>query len=64
MVEPVRVKGIPGSPPSTLKVYQGCEFLERCDRGSEICREKKPPECTVDVRVSCHFEGEKCQSEG
>ena len=64
MVEPVRVKGIPGSPPSTLKVYQGCEFLERCDRGSEICREKKPPECTVDVRVSCHFEGEKCQFEG
>jgi len=59
MVEPVRVKGIPGRSPSTLKVYQGCEFLERCERGSEICREKKPPECTVKVRVSCHFEGLK-----
>jgi len=57
MVEPVRVKGIPGRPPSTLTVYQGCEFLERCEKGSEICREKKPPECTVNVRVSCHFEG-------
>lgn len=56
MVEPVRVKGIPGRPPSTLKVYQGCEFLERCERGSEICREKKPPECTGNVRISCHFE--------
>lgn len=57
MAEPVKMKGIPGKPPSTLKVYQGCEFLERCDRGSEICKEKKPPECAVDVRVSCHFEG-------
>jgi peptide/nickel transport system ATP-binding protein len=57
MVEPVRVKGIPGSPPSSLKLYQGCEFLERCERSSEICREKKPPDCTGSVRVSCHFEG-------
>ncbi|AKB16912.1 MULTISPECIES: ABC transporter ATP-binding protein [unclassified Methanosarcina] len=60
MVEPVRVKGIPGRPPSTLKVYQGCEFLERCEKGSELCREKKPPECTGSARVSCHlfhFEG-------
>lgn len=56
MAEPVRVKGMPGRPPSTLKVYQGCEFLERCERGSEICREKKPPECSFNVRVSCHFE--------
>lgn len=57
MVEPVRVKGIPGSPPSSLKLYQGCEFLERCERSSEICREKKPPDCIGNVRVSCHFEG-------
>lgn len=57
MVEPVRVKGIPGSPPSSLKLYQGCEFLERCEKSSEICREKKPPDCTGNVRVSCHFEG-------
>ena len=53
MVEPVRIKGIPGSPPSSLKLYQGCEFLERCERSSEICREKKPPDCTGNVRVSC-----------
>jgi peptide/nickel transport system ATP-binding protein len=57
MVEPVRMKGIPGRPPSTLKFYQGCEFLERCERGSEICIEKRPPECIDNVRVSCHFEG-------
>lgn len=58
MVEPIRVKGIPGRPPSTLKVYQGCEFLERCEKGSEICREKRPPECTVNIRVSCHLRNE------
>jgi peptide/nickel transport system ATP-binding protein len=60
MVEPVRVKGIPGRPPSTLKVYHGCEFLERCERGSELCRERKPPECTGSTRVSCHL----CHTEG
>jgi peptide/nickel transport system ATP-binding protein len=57
MVEPVRIKGIPGSPPSSLKLYQGCEFLERCERRSEVCREKKPPDCIGNVRVSCHLEG-------
>lgn len=55
MVEPVRLKGIPGRPPSTLKVYQGCEFLERCEKGFELCRTKKPPECSGSVRVSCHL---------
>jgi len=57
MVEPVRIKGIPGSPPSSLKLYQGCEFMERCERRSEVCREKKPPDCIGNVRVSCHLEG-------
>lgn len=57
MVEPVRIKGIPGSPPSSIKLYQGCEFLERCERGSEVCRKKRPPDCIGNVRVSCHLEG-------
>jgi peptide/nickel transport system ATP-binding protein len=55
--EHLKVRGIPGNPPSTLKVYPGCEFLERCEKGSEVCRKKKPPACTGNIRVSCHFEG-------
>jgi peptide/nickel transport system ATP-binding protein len=47
MAEHVKVKGIPGNPPSVLKEYNRCEFLERCER---------PPECTGNVKVACHFE--------
>lgn len=56
MCEPVRVKGISGTPPSTLKKYEVCEFMERCDRVSEICRTIKPPECKGNVKVACHLE--------
>jgi peptide/nickel transport system ATP-binding protein len=56
MCEPVRVKGISGTPPSTLKKYEVCEFMERCDRVSEICRTVRPPECTGSVKVACHLE--------
>jgi peptide/nickel transport system ATP-binding protein len=56
MCEPVRVKGISGTPPSTLKKYDVCEFMERCDRATEICRTVRPPECTGSVKVACHLE--------
>lgn len=55
MADHVKVKGIPGSPPSLLKEYNRCEFLERCDRATSICKTKKPPECNDDVKVACHF---------
>lgn len=56
MCEPVRVKGISGTPPSTLKKYEVCEFMERCDRVTDICRTVSPPECTGNVKVACHLE--------
>jgi peptide/nickel transport system ATP-binding protein len=58
MCDPVRIQGIAGNPPSTLKEYDRCEFLERCDRAAEICRRKRPPECRGDVNTACHFGGE------
>lgn len=54
---PARVCGIPGSPPSTLIVYEGCEFYERCDRRIDACATRKPPECLGNVTVSCLLEG-------
>ncbi len=56
MAEPVKVNGIPGNPPSSLKEYSGCSFLERCDRASLMCKTERPPECTGNVKVACHFE--------
>ncbi|WP_370572558.1 ABC transporter ATP-binding protein [Methanomethylovorans sp.] len=56
MAEPVKVNGIPGNPPSVLKEYSGCSFLERCDRASLMCKTERPPECTGNVKVACHFE--------
>ncbi|WP_319507496.1 ABC transporter ATP-binding protein [uncultured Methanolobus sp.] len=58
MCEPVRVTGISGTPPSTLKKYEVCEFMERCDRVLEICRTIRPPECTSSVKVACHLESQ------
>lgn len=58
MAEPVKVNGIPGNPPSVLKEYFGCSFLERCDRASLVCKTERPPECIGNVKVACHFEGE------
>jgi peptide/nickel transport system ATP-binding protein len=55
MCEPVRVKGISGTPPSTLKKYDVCEFMERCDRVTQICRTVRPPECKGSVKVACHL---------
>ncbi|WP_094228355.1 ABC transporter ATP-binding protein [Methanolobus psychrotolerans] len=55
MSEHVKVKGISGKPPSTLMEYSRCEFLERCDRASVICKTKRPPECIDNVRVACHL---------
>ncbi|OPY22489.1 MAG: putative ABC transporter ATP-binding protein [Methanomethylovorans sp. PtaU1.Bin073] len=56
MAEHVKVKGIPGNPPSVLKEYNRCEFLERCERASLVCKTERPPECTGNVKVACHFE--------
>jgi peptide/nickel transport system ATP-binding protein len=52
---PTRVRGIPGSPPSTLKSYTGCEFYERCEERAEICKAERPPLCSRAVKVSCHL---------
>ena len=53
--EPVRVQGIPGSPSSTLKVYDRCEFYERCEVKTAICMTAMPPCCSKKVKVSCHL---------
>jgi peptide/nickel transport system ATP-binding protein len=53
--EPVRVKGIPGNPPSTLKLYDRCEFYERCEVKTAICTTAMPPCCSKTVKVSCHL---------
>lgn len=57
MAEPARVYGIPGSPPSTLKEYAGCEFYERCEERSDICRTERPPGCNSKIKASCHKRG-------
>jgi peptide/nickel transport system ATP-binding protein len=54
---PSRVCGIPGNPPSTLKVYSGCEFYDRCDRRADVCMAETPPACRGRTRVACHREG-------
>lgn len=56
MAEPIKVNGIPGNPPSLLKEYNRCQFLERCERASLVCKTEKPPECIGNVKVACHFE--------
>lgn len=55
MSEPLRIKGISGKSPSSLIEYSRCEFLERCDRASAICKTKRPLECIGKVRVACHL---------
>jgi peptide/nickel transport system ATP-binding protein len=54
MAEPARVQGIKGSPPSTLKVYPGCEFYDRCDERADVCKAERPPGCSRTAKVSCH----------
>lgn len=55
MAEPARVQGIKGSPPSTLRVYPGCEFYDRCDERADVCKAERPPACGPAARASCHM---------
>ncbi len=48
---------IEGQPPNLMDPPEGCRFAPRCDKVMEICREKYPPEITIEAksnhRVAC-----------
>jgi len=50
----VRLKGIPGSPPSLTQLPTGCPFHPRCAYAMESCSTVRPPVTSVgDVKVRC-----------
>lgn len=38
-----RLAAIPGSVPDLISAPPGCRFASRCERASDICRERRPP---------------------
>lgn len=64
IVRPDRSRGevrpIPGRPPGSFEVVNGCPFNPRCDWARPVCREVEPPLTRVSTgSVSmCHFAGQ------
>lgn len=52
-----RLKPIPGTPPSMVKLPSGCRFHPRCEFAQEICRVREPTfeEVTPGHFSRCHF---------
>jgi oligopeptide transport system ATP-binding protein len=52
-----RLKPIPGTPPSMVKLPSGCRFHPRCDFAQEICRLEEPlfEEVSPGRFSRCHF---------
>jgi peptide/nickel transport system ATP-binding protein len=42
-VHGIRLRPIPGTPPSVIREEQGCSFRPRCDYATEVCRESPAP---------------------
>lgn len=57
MVTSERLKPIPGSPPSPMRIPSGCPFNPRCEKAQDICREVRPNELhlTPTRSSACHF---------
>ncbi len=51
-----RIKGIPGTPPSTLDEYKGCVFYGRCDRRMDVCRRAAPTWRYGRTTFACYLE--------
>ncbi len=56
-----RLYSIKGQPPNLLNPPEGCRFAARCDQAMPICREKYPPEISLesDHQVSCWLFADK-----
>ncbi len=52
-----KLKPIPGTPPSMVRLPSGCRFHPRCDYAQKICREREPMFEKVTERhfSRCHF---------
>ena len=48
---------IRGTVPNLMKMVPGCAFADRCDKATEVCRERKPDRVEVSPghHVSCHL---------
>ncbi len=50
-------RGIPGLPPSLLRLPPGCPFNPRCPRATDLCRTEEPAlrEVAPDCLAACHY---------
>ena len=56
-----RLKPIPGLMPDPTNLPSGCSFCDRCERATEMCREKDPTATEIEPghQVKCFYAGKR-----